>query len=139
MNYGFVKVGSAIPSLKVADCKYNAEQMLPIIADAGEKAVEILLFPELGITSCSCGDLYRYPTLLRGAQDALQTLLDATQSNNTIIVVGAPIATHDALLNCAIVMHRGKIVGAAPQYYTPTTGESSLKRWFTPAADITAK
>ena len=139
MNYGFVKVGSAIPSLKVADCKYNAEQMLPIIADAGEKGVEILLFPELGITSCSCGDLYRSPTLLRGAQDALQTLLDATQSNNTIIVVGAPIATHDALLNCAIVMHRGKIVGAVPQYYTPTTGESSLKRWFASAADITTK
>ena len=63
MNYGFIKVAAAIPSVKVADCTYNVEQMLPIIKEATEKNVSILLFPELGITSYSCADLFQQQLL----------------------------------------------------------------------------
>ena len=76
MGYGFIKVAAAIPSLRVADCVYNVQQMLPLIAEAEKNSVEIVLFPELGITSYSCGDLFRQPSILKGAENALATLLD---------------------------------------------------------------
>ena len=28
MKYGFVKVAAAIPQVKIADCQYNAEQVM---------------------------------------------------------------------------------------------------------------
>ena len=87
MNFGFVKVASAIPSVRVADCKYNVEQMLPIIKEAEEKGVEILTFPELGITSYSCGDLFQQHLLLEQAEKSMAHLLEATRQYNIIIIV----------------------------------------------------
>ena len=72
MSYGFIKVAAAVPSLRVADCMYNVEMMLPLIEEAEKKSVEVLLFPELGITSYSCGDLFLQPTIVKGAENALK-------------------------------------------------------------------
>ena len=47
MKYGFVKVASAIPQVKVADCKFNAQQIDAQIAIADGKGVQIIVFPEL--------------------------------------------------------------------------------------------
>ena len=136
MEYGFVKVGAAIPSVKVADCTYNVKEMLSIVSEAEKKGVEILLFPELGITSCSCGDLYRQPTLLNGAENALRTLAKETESSDIIIIAGAPVATGATLLNCAIIMWHGKTMGIVPQHYIPAAGVGATNRVFTPGAEL---
>ena len=138
MDYGFVRVGAAIPRTKVADCRYNAAEILDTIEKARKENIELLLFPELSITSCSCGDLYRHSTLLKGAEESLRTLLDATRDSETIVVAGAPIAAQEILLNCAIIMWRGKIAGIVPQSIVPTSSESSQKRWFTSAKELPA-
>jgi NAD+ synthase (glutamine-hydrolysing) len=131
MNYGFVRVGAAIPPVKVADCAYNATQMLPIINEAAEKGVEILVFPELGITSCSCGDLFRQKRLINGAEKAIETICLHSRQCETVIIIGAPVAVGSTLLNCSIVIWRGNIMGIVPQYNTPITGEAATQRWFT--------
>ncbi len=131
MDYGFVRVGAAIPRTRVADCKYNATEIVKIIEEAVKENTEILLFPELCLTSCSCGDLYRHSTLLKGAETALQTLLDATSGKETIVVAGIPATAKGAMLNCAIVIWKGEIMGVVPQNIIPNSGESSQKRWFT--------
>ena len=136
MDYGFVRVGAAVPRTKVADCKYNATEILNIINEAEKEGVEILLFPELCLTSCSCGDLYCHSTLLKGAEDALQTLLEATKDNNAVIVVGAPVATQGTLLNCAVVIWRGNIADIVPQNIIPTNSESSQRRWFSSTKEL---
>ena len=136
MEYGFVKVGAAIPQLRVADCSYNVTEMLSIVAEAEKKGVEILLFPELGITSCSCGDLYRQPTLLNGAEKALHTLARETEKSDIIIIVGAPIATGATLFNCAVVLWHGKVMGVVPQYYIPNSGTGATKRVFDTGAEL---
>ena len=46
MKYGFIKVATAIPALKVADCKYNAEQIIAAINSVSGEGVDIILFPE---------------------------------------------------------------------------------------------
>ena len=91
MSYGFIKVAAAIPSLRVADCAYNVEKMLPLIAEAEKNNVEIILFPELGITSYSCGDLFQQHLLLEQAEKSMAHLLEATRQYNIIIIAGMPI------------------------------------------------
>ena len=50
MKYGFVKVAAAIPGVRVADTEYNVQQIENLIAQAEEKDVEIVVFPELSMT-----------------------------------------------------------------------------------------
>ena len=69
MNYGFVRVATAIPNVKVADCKYNCERIYNAIQEAGSKGVSIIAFPELTVTGYTCGDLFAQSHLLRGAEE----------------------------------------------------------------------
>lgn len=131
MSYGFIRVAAAIPSLKVADCAYNVEKMLPLIAEAEQNNVEIILFPELGITSYSCGDLFLQPTIIKGAEKALATLLESTKNCETIIIAGMPVAYNSTLLDCAVVLWRGKIMGIVPKKYISNHQGCTEKRWFT--------
>ena len=58
MNYGLVRIAVGIPNVKVGDCKYNAQEIESLIAQAEGKGVEIICFPELSVTSYTCGDLF---------------------------------------------------------------------------------
>ena len=58
MKHGFVKVAAAIPQVKVADCKFNAQQIDTQIAIAEGKGIQIIVFPELSITGYTCADLF---------------------------------------------------------------------------------
>ena len=136
MNHGFVKVAAAIPSVRVADCKYNIEQMLPIIKEASNKNAEILLFPELGITSYSCADLFQQQLLLKEAENSLGVLLNNTRNIETIIIAGMPVAYAGVLLNCAVVMHKGNIMGIVPKSYLPGYSEFNEERWFTSGKEL---
>ena len=66
MKDGFIKVAAATPSIRVADCKYNGEQMASMMRDASAKGTALLVFPELSITGYTCGDLFLQEPLLRG-------------------------------------------------------------------------
>ena len=39
-NFGFVRVAAAVPTMRVADCRYNAEQIRAQIDEAIEEGVE---------------------------------------------------------------------------------------------------
>lgn len=131
MNYGFVKVASAIPSVKVADCRYNILQIESLIAQAEGKGIEVICFPELSITAYTCGDLFSQQLLLDEAEMALISLLDFTRSLNVISIVGFPLPYRGTLLNCAAVIQKGKILGLVPKTYLPNYKEFYEQRWFT--------
>ena len=76
MNHGFVKIASAIPTLKVADCKYNVQEIESLVALAQGKSIEIICFPELSITGYTCGDLFAQQLLLDEAEMALIELMN---------------------------------------------------------------
>lgn len=136
MNYGFVKVASAIPSVKVADCKYNILQIESLIAQAEGKGVEVICFPELSITAYTCGDLFSQQLLLDEAEMALISLLDFTRSLNIISIVGYPLPYRGTLLNCAAVIQKGKILGLVPKTFLPNYKEFYEQRWFTSATAL---
>jgi NAD+ synthase (glutamine-hydrolysing) len=130
MSYGFIRVAAAVPSLRVADCAFNVEQMLPLIAEAENNNVDVILFPELGITSYSCGDLFLQPTIVKGAENALAALLDFSKQCDVIIIAGLPVAYGSSLLDCAVVARRGSILGIVPKKYICNHNGCSEKRWF---------
>ena len=75
MRDGFVKVAAGTPHIKVADCRYNAEQIFTLMREADKQGVKVLCLPELCLTGYTCGDLFLQPTLLRGAEEGLATIL----------------------------------------------------------------
>lgn len=136
MNHGFVKVASAIPSVKVADCQYNIEQIEALIVQAEGRGVEIICLPELCLTAYTCQDLFQQQLLLDEAEMALIHLMNFTRSLDIISIVGLPVPYKGTLLNCAAVIQRGKILGLIPKTYLPNYKEFYEKRWFTSGIDV---
>ena len=136
MNYGFVKVAAAVPQVKVADCKFNAEHIQSLILQANNNQAEVVVFPELCLTGYTCADLFAQQTLLEEAEMQLIGLMNLTRSMDIISILGMPIAYNGALLNCAVVMQKGKLLGIVPKTFLPNYKEFNEKRWFTSAADV---
>ena len=135
MNYGFVKVASAIPSLKVADCTYNTLQIENLICRAEEENTEIIVFPELSICGYTCQDLFGQQLLLQKCEESLSKLIDFTRSRQIIAIIGMPVAQGALLMNCAVVVQTGKILGVVPKTYLPNHQDFNEQRWFsTPSA-----
>lgn len=133
MKFGFVKVAAAIPSVKVADCLFNAQQTEKQITQAEEKGVQIIIFPELNLTGYSCGDLFEQGLLLEQAEFALMQIMNNTRQLDIISIVGLPVVVNSTLLNCAVVFQKGKILGVVPKTYLPNYKEFYEQRWFAPS------
>ena len=118
-NFGYIKVASAIPSVKVGDVSYNLQQAEVMIAQAEGKGVEIIVFPELSLTGYTCQDLFRQQLLIDAAEQAVMMLLDFTRQLDIIAVVGLPVMVGNILLNCAAVVQKGTLLGLIPKTYLP--------------------
>lgn len=136
MNYGYITVSAGIPSMRVADTDYNVKQIESMTAQAEGKGAEIIVFPELSVTGYTCQDLFYQQTLLDQAELAILHLLNFSRKLDIIIIVGCPVPVGGLLLNCAIVLQHGNILGIVPKTYLPNYGEFYEKRWFSSSRDI---
>ena len=136
MNYGYVKVAAAVPRVKVADCKFNAGEIEKEIIIAEGKGVQIIAFPELCVTGYTCGDLFAQQLLLEEAEMGLIHIISNTRQLDIIAILGMPIAMNGVLLNAAVVIQKGKVLGVVPKTYLPNYKEFYEKRWFTSAVDV---
>ena len=130
-NFGFVRVAAAVPTMRVADCHYNAEQIKRQIDEAIAEGVEVICFPELSITGYTCADLFFTQQLQQSCMRELESLCDYTRGKAIIVLVGAPMPVDNDLFNCAFVMTDGEVMGVVPKVNLPNTGEFYEKRWFT--------
>lgn len=136
MNYGYVKVASAIPAVRVGDVAYNVEQIENLVIQAEGKGVEVIVFPELSLTGYTCQDLFRQQLLLDRVEQGVMRLMDFTHKLDIIAIVGAPIPVGNLLLNCAVVIQKGHVLGMVPKFYLPNYSEFYEKRWFASAQDL---
>lgn len=136
MNYGYVKVASAIPAVRVGDVAYNVEQIENLVIQAEGKGVEVIVFPELSLTGYTCQDLFRQQLLLDRVEQGVMRLMDFTRKLDIIAIVGAPIPVGNLLLNCAVVIQKGHVLGMVPKFYLPNYSEFYEKRWFASAQDL---
>ena len=127
MKDGFVKVAAGTAKLRVADCRYNAEQIFSLMREADKQGVRVLCLPELCLTGATCGDLFLHDTLLRGAAEGLATILEATKNLDMVTVLGLPVRGEDSrVYNCAAVLHKGELIGLVAKTNVP----QSQRRWF---------
>lgn len=136
MQNGFIKIASAIPAVKVANCQYNIEQIESMVKSADKEGIEIIVFPELSVTGYSCQDLFRQRLLLEEAEHAVEDLLEKTCNLDIITIIGIPVVAGDLLLNCAAVIQKGEILGIVPKTYLPNYCEFYEKRWFASSQDL---
>lgn len=136
MNYGFVKVAAAVPRVKVVDCKFNSERLEGLITIAEGKGVQILTFPEMCITGYTCGDLFAQQLLLEQAEMALIQILNSTRQLDIISILGMPVVVNSTVINAAVVIQKGKILGVVPKTYLPNYKEFYEQRWFTSALQV---
>lgn len=139
MNYGFVKVAVAIPRVRIADCMFNVEQIEKLIAAAEDDNVQIICFPELSITGYTCGDLFTQQLLLDDAESALLRMLNYTKLMNITTIVGLPVVVNSTLINAAVAIRKGEILGVIPKTYLPNYKEFYERRWFTSSLDVAEK
>ena len=139
MNYGFVKTACATPTIRVADCTYNSEQIISQISYAAQQGASLVVFPQLCITGYTCGDLFLHDFLLIQAENALEHILLKTKSMPILSVIGIPVCVDDSLYNCAAVIYKGELLGLVPKINVPEHGEYSELRYFTSGKDIHKK
>ena len=132
---GFVKVASAIPKVKVADCRHNVVEINHLIHEAAMSEVQIVVFPELSITGYSCGDLFFQQVLQEDALQGMLEIAERTAHLDIISIVGLPIVIGHQLLNVGAVIQQGHILGLVPKSYLPNYKEFYEQRWFTSAFD----
>lgn len=138
MRDGFIKVAAGTPKIRVADCRYNAEQIFTLMREADKQGVKVLALPELCLTGYTCGDLFLQPTLLKGAEEGLATILEATKNLDMVAAVGLPVWNKwkNKLYNCAAVIQKGEILGLVPKIHLPNYGEFYEQRWFASGAGV---
>jgi NAD+ synthase (glutamine-hydrolysing) len=132
-NHDFVRVAVAVPAVRVADPLFNAAQTIALMNRAAERKAVLVLFPELGVTGYSLDDLFQQRAVLDAAEAALERIVSASRELNLAAVVGMPVRADQMLFNCAVVVSRGRILGAVPKTFLPNYREFYEKRQFAPA------
>ena len=133
-RHGFVRAAVAIPRVAVADPRTNVDRMLELLAEAGERGCDLVVFPELSVTGYTCADLFHQSTLLSTAIDQLIRLAEASASVFPgLFLVGTPMRVADRAYNVAAVVSGGRVLGLVPKSHIPNYKEFYERRWFTPA------
>jgi NAD+ synthase (glutamine-hydrolysing) len=136
-THGFVRVAACTPAVAVGDPAFNAGEILALARDGHVRGVDLMLFPELGISAYAIDDLFLQDALLRRVEAEIAGLARASKSLAPVLVVGAPVQNNGALYNCAVVIARGVILGVVPKSFLPNYREYYENRWFSPGAGVT--
>jgi NAD+ synthase (glutamine-hydrolysing) len=137
-HHGFLRVAAASPELRLADCPFNADRTLSLMKQAEDRGVNLVVFPEMGLSGYTCNDLFHHEPLWRAAEEALIRVVElGANVYHGVAVVGLPLMVDGQLFNCAAVIHAGKILGIVPKTYLPNYKEFYDARYFCPADNAT--
>jgi len=138
-SQGFARVAACTLPIKLVQPRANAEAVLAQAREAADAGACLAVFPELTLTGYSIEDLLMQDTVLAATTDALSWLVPQTEGVAAIIVVGAPLVSLNRIYNCAVVIHRGRVLGAVPKSYLPTYREFYERRQVAPGDDVTGE
>jgi NAD+ synthase (glutamine-hydrolysing) len=136
---GFVRVAACTPRIAVGDPARNAVETLELLREGAVRNVDLMLFPELGLSAYAIDDLFLQDALLDGVERAIGDLVAASRELPCAFVVGAPVRHNHRLYNCAVVITRGKIAGVTPKSFLPNYREYYEHRWFAPGVGIAGR
>jgi NAD+ synthase (glutamine-hydrolysing) len=137
--HGFARVAACTGPISLVQPRVNAETALAQAREAAAQGACLAVFPELNLTGYSIEDLLLQDTVLAAAEDALAWLVPATADLGCVLVVGAPLASLNRVYNCAVVIHRGQVLGVVPKSYLPTYREFYESRQIGRGDDVTGE
>jgi NAD+ synthase (glutamine-hydrolysing) len=129
-EHGFVRVATATPCSRPADVAYNTAGVLAEAKKAHDANVDLVVFPELTLSSYAIDDLLLQHALLERVEQALAEVVAASADMHPVLIVGAPLRRADKLYNCAVVIAHGQILGVVPKSFLPNYREFYEKRHF---------
>jgi NAD+ synthase (glutamine-hydrolysing) len=135
---GYVRVAAISPELRVADVRFNAQKTIEAMNDARKQGAQIIVFPELGLTGYTCGDLFYQHALLEQAKAALIEIANASKQANVVACVGLPLAMDGRLFDCAALVGKGRVLGIVPKTFLPNYSEFYEMRWFASSMQATS-
>ena len=134
--FGFYRIASVCPALKVADTEYNTEEIIRCGLLAKNEGAAVVVFPELCITGYTCSDLFHQELLLKKSFASLLKIAKAFDDSDMVVAVGLPLRMFGKLYNCAALLQRGKIIGVTPKIHLPNQREFYEKRHFNSGRDL---
>ncbi len=133
----FIRIGSAVPPVRVGDPKKNTEDVCRMIRQADAEGVDLLVFPELALTGYTCADLFFQESLMIESMKGLEHIMECSKMHPAItLAVGTPVVIQGQMYNCAAVISGGKMCGLVPKTYLPNYNEFSERRWFSSSKDM---
>lgn len=133
-DQGFARVAACTTTVHIGDPASNMAGILDTCRELNSRDVAIAVFPELCLTGYAIDDLLLQDVVLDAVIDAIETLRQASRELFPVIVVGAPLQRGNRLYNCAVVVHRGQVLGVVPKSYLPNYREFYEKRHFAAGA-----
>ncbi len=130
-RHDFLRVGACVPLVAVADPARNAAAVEALLAEGDRARVGLMVFPELCLSAYAIDDLLFQDALLDAVEGQIDRLLQASRERFPVFVVGAPLRSHGQLYNCAVAIHRGRVLGVVPKVFLPNYREFYERRHFT--------
>lgn len=132
MRDGFIKVAAATPDVLVANPAFNGNKVREVMETAWEKKVRLLVFPELCLSSATCGELVYHEVLLDGVLAEITKIKDCSKDKDMITVIGAPLELMGQVYNCAVVIYDGIVMGIVPKVYAESFAKGKKEvQWVT--------
>jgi NAD+ synthase (glutamine-hydrolysing) len=136
-RHGFVRVAVCAPRACTADAAGNVAETLALARQGDIEGCDLMVFPELGVSSYAEDDLHLQDAVLARVEAGLAEIARASRKLKPVLVVGAPVRRNGRLYNCAVAISRGRILGVVPKSFLPNYREYYEKRWFAPGVGLT--
>ncbi|HEX8626271.1 MAG TPA: NAD(+) synthase [Allosphingosinicella sp.] len=129
-RHGFVRVSAASPTGSSGEVGFNVDQAIALAEEADRRGCDLVVYPELNISSYAVDDLFLQEAFLDAVEDGIARFRDSAAKLGPVFVIGAPLRRNGRLYNCALVVSKGRILGVVPKSFLPNYREYYEKRWF---------
>ncbi|WP_137862924.1 MULTISPECIES: NAD(+) synthase [unclassified Sphingomonas] len=133
---GMIRAGVCTPITTVGDPARNAEATIALARQGDEMGADLLVYPELNVTSYAIDDLHLQDTICAATEAGITAIVAASATLKPVLLVGAALRRNGRLYNCAVAISRGRILGVVPKSYLPNYREYYEKRWFALGAGL---
>ncbi len=134
---GMVRVAACTPIATVGDPANNAAGAIALAKQGDAEGCDLLVFPELNLSSYAIDDLHQQDALVSATEDALTAVVEASRELRPVLLLGAALKRNGRLYNCAVAVARGRVLGVVPKSYLPNYREYYEKRWFASGIGLT--
>ncbi len=133
-RHGFARVAACTHVASPANPEANAASILTLAQEVSERGAVLAVFPELALSAYAIDDLLLQDALLDAVLRSAEALIATSADLLPVLLVGAPLRHGSRLYNCALVIHRGRLLGVVPKIHLPNYREFYEKRHFASGA-----